>query len=80
MYDNNDEWADDWADNSEPEVLPCPSCGKSVYEETQQCPHCGEWIMPHAASARTPSWVRIVGVIVAAAFLAAILKGVFRLF
>ena len=22
----------------------CPSCGRLIYEQSQQCPHCKEWI------------------------------------
>lgn len=50
-YDDYD--ADDWIDESDigspdeaDDLLLCPSCGAEVHEETQQCPHCGDWIVP----------------------------------
>jgi len=39
-----DEWVDD--DNPEDVLLHCPSCKQTVHEDTQQCPHCGDWITP----------------------------------
>lgn len=48
-YDDQDEnldeeWVED--DDTEDELLVCPSCNRSVHEDTQQCPHCGDWIIP----------------------------------
>lgn len=46
----------DWEDDEEVEVeeegdsdadlLTCPTCRGAVHEDTQQCPHCGDWITP----------------------------------
>ena len=41
--------------------LPCPSCGAPVYDDTDRCPRCGDWIMPLASAARSKSRVWIVG-------------------
>lgn len=49
-YDDYD--AEDWIDDTDQEeadsddLLVCPSCREYVHEETQQCPHCGDWIVP----------------------------------
>lgn len=50
-YDDYD--AEEWIDEAEAETLDgeddllvCPSCREFVHEETQQCPHCGDWIVP----------------------------------
>ncbi len=40
-----DDDVDTWDDDSPPVVLPCPNCGVEVYEEAEQCPSCGEWIV-----------------------------------
>ncbi|MEK6677220.1 MAG: hypothetical protein AABZ47_16400 [Planctomycetota bacterium] len=37
---------DDLGDDDADEVMSCPLCYKPVHEDTQQCPHCGEWIIP----------------------------------
>ncbi|MFQ5490164.1 MAG: hypothetical protein ACE5GE_05520 [Phycisphaerae bacterium] len=58
-YDDEDDGA--------PEMLACPACGAMVYEETQQCPQCGDWIVPHAAAARRKSPLWIVAAVLALA-------------
>ena len=46
-YDGPDEeWIEDEEEDSEDALLSCPSCGAAVHEDTQQCPHCGDWIIP----------------------------------
>lgn len=83
-YSNDSgEWQpDDWGNDPDDEVeeLSCPNCGASVYEETQQCPHCGDWITPLAAAARRPIWIRVVGGVVVFCFLYMLLAGIVRTF
>ena len=69
---------DDLGDDSESEALPCPSCHQLVYEDTEQCPHCGDWITPLAAHARKPVWIRVAGFVALAAFLTLALAGAWR--
>ena len=46
-FDLDEEWAEDEdSDDSEAELLICPACRRSVHEDTQQCPYCGDWITP----------------------------------
>lgn len=53
------------------DVLPCPECGCDVYDDTDQCPHCGQWIMPLAASAGRKHWVwRVAALLALGSFLA----------
>lgn len=58
---NGDDYADEeWVeDQGDPEdvLLHCPACGRAVHEDTQQCPHCGDWITPVD---RGGSWKRTV--------------------
>jgi len=57
-YDDDfdgDEWIDDEGD-PEDDVLDCPSCGRAVHEDTQQCPHCGDWITPVGSRSRAFRW------------------------
>jgi hypothetical protein len=65
--DDDHEWQEELEEfeKAEPEVLPCPSCGQDVYEESERCPHCGDWVMPLAASACTRSSVWIIAAILA---------------
>jgi predicted nucleic acid-binding Zn ribbon protein len=43
-YDD-EEWVDEDEDSGD-DLLMCPSCKNAVHEDTQQCPHCGDWIIP----------------------------------
>ena len=82
-FDDSGEWEpEDWGADRDDDVeeLACPSCGASVYEETQQCPHCGDWITPLAASARTPTWIRVVGGVLVFCFLYLLIAGIVRSF
>lgn len=55
----DEEWIEDTEDGDE--LLACPSCHEAVHEDTQQCPHCGDWITPQYASDR---WQRPLIVVV----------------
>jgi len=56
----DEDWVEDDASDDD-DVLLCPSCRKDVHEDTQQCPHCGDWITPVYPQSR---WKRLVWVIV----------------
>jgi predicted RNA-binding Zn-ribbon protein involved in translation (DUF1610 family) len=68
-YDDEHEWeaeSDDYADDEpEGDQLPCPSCGEMVYDDTDRCPHCGDWIMPLEASTSRKSTLWIIGAVLA---------------
>ncbi len=50
----------DVTDNS----MPCPYCGRDIYEESEFCPRCGKYISREDAPLRLPVWL-IIGVILA---------------
>lgn len=62
---NQTDWDDaDFDDESDDvETLACPACGEHIYEDAQQCPHCGDYVA-HASStlADRPWWFVLVGV------------------
>ena len=66
-WDSEDEWEDDeWPeDDDEIETVPCPACGKEVYEEAERCPYCGDYIV-HSSSGyvwkNRPVWWIVLGV------------------
>lgn len=43
--DNDDDDEEDWKDDKELAYYPCPECGEDVYEEAEQCPYCGMYIV-----------------------------------
>lgn len=64
-----DEYVDDEED-SDADLLVCPSCGKPVHEDTQQCPHCRDWITPVDSRSGWKNWIWIIAaVLVVAGFL-----------
>ena len=52
-----------WDDDDEEPTIPCPYCKRLIHEESQRCPHCGNYISDEdAAPARKPWWI-IIGVL-----------------
>ena len=66
---------DDWDDGDEDEgdedespedddepTVPCPYCGRPIYEEAQRCPYCERYISEEdAPPSRKPLWI-VIGV------------------
>lgn len=65
----------DEEDDSEAEMLACPVCRKPVHEDAQQCPHCGDWIIPvdPRESSRRWIWAVAAGLVIAGFVLSAML-------
>lgn len=68
--DGDDDWDEDWDDDfdgdaedfDEEPTIPCPDCGREIYEDAQRCPACGRYISAEdAPPARKPWWI-LVGV------------------
>jgi hypothetical protein len=52
-----EEWDDD--------TIPCPYCKREIHEESQRCPHCGNYISDEdAPPARKPWWIIIGALLV----------------
>ena len=66
----DEEWVED-EEASEDDLLVCPSCRREVHEDTQQCPHCGDWITPvyPQAPGKRFFWVVVVLLLVLALIL-----------
>ena len=61
--DADEEWVDDDEEALDDDLLSCPSCRRSVHEDTQQCPHCGDWITPIDPSGRVRRWVWVAVIV-----------------
>ena len=62
QFDDDDEFDDDLAENDREgnDEIPCPNCGKPVYEDAPRCPHCGQYTSDVDAPARMkPLWIVI---------------------
>lgn len=66
--DPSAEWEAEEADagDSSGDIMICPSCRKRVHEETQKCPHCGDWIEPAYPESRKRRflWFLAVGLMI----------------
>lgn len=50
-------------DDDLPEML-CPNCRATVTEDTQKCPHCGDWITPvEPSDSGWRRWLFVVAVL-----------------
>ena len=58
----DDEWSND--DDDVNEVVPCPNCGAEIYEDAEQCPACGEYVV-HGTSVWSgkPVWWVVLGLV-----------------
>jgi predicted nucleic acid-binding Zn ribbon protein len=68
---------DDWDDREDPdeadiddhdhipaETVPCPYCGKDVYENAELCPHCRSYISREdSRPPRRPKWLAIGAIV-----------------
>ncbi|MEK6248726.1 MAG: LITAF-like zinc ribbon domain-containing protein [Planctomycetales bacterium] len=42
--DDEVEGHDDWCDDDHSQTVSCPVCNEDVYEDSEQCPACGNYI------------------------------------
>ena len=54
--DADEEWVEDDESEDADDLLECPSCGRQVHQDTQQCPYCGDWITPVYPHYRSKRW------------------------
>jgi len=67
MYDDED---------SDDTTIPCPECGREIYDDTPRCPHCGSYLGgDDFQRSRRPAWWLLFGVLAA---LAAAAMWIFR--
>jgi len=62
---HHDEWDDDeWHEDEDDDGLdPCPYCGRNIFGDSVQCPHCGTYLSREDAPYERKPWWIIVGVI-----------------
>ncbi len=46
------------------ECVPCPHCGRPVYEDADRCPHCGEFVLPGRTAGPRRRWWPVAAVVV----------------
>jgi hypothetical protein len=59
--DSDEEWPDD---DDSAETVPCPSCGADIYEEAEQCPECGEYVVrDNSVLGGKPRWYIVLALL-----------------
>ncbi len=59
----NESWSDDaneWTPEEEDDdpTTPCPHCHEPIHVESEQCPHCGQYVSEEdAPPSRKPWWI-----------------------
>ncbi len=55
---------DDEEADSSTATIRCPACGMEIYEESEQCPYCGDYVIAGAATglAGRPWWFVVMAV------------------
>jgi hypothetical protein len=62
--DDSDDWSDEAGDVAgDDSTVPCPFCGKEMYEDSPRCPNCGQYVSEEDAAPRRLPWWIILGVI-----------------
>ena len=46
----------DGDDGADADVMPCPFCGRDMYDGADVCPHCGNFVSAGDAPRRLPLW------------------------
>ena len=54
--------------SDEPDLAVCPHCRKMIYEESERCPHCGEYVTPGAKPLSGWAWI-VIGLMILALIL-----------
>ena len=49
-------------DNGSGETMPCPHCFGTIYDDSERCPHCGEYLSREGAPRPPPPCWVILGV------------------
>ena len=71
MYD--DEFDDYETGDDDSETVPCPSCGRDIFEDAERCPWCGDYVVADtSALSGRPSWWIVLGLLGVAAVIAAL--------
>jgi hypothetical protein len=58
----DDDWEQDEVDAEA--TVPCPYCRCKIHDESERCPHCGNYISEEDPPPRRKPWWIVVGVVV----------------
>jgi hypothetical protein len=67
-WDADDEEGDDDSDDGDDDTIPCPYCGRQIYEDAVRCPKCERYLSDEDRTTTSkPRWVIVTAIIVLAA-------------
>ena len=58
---DSDEFEMDDTDDAGETTAPCPNCGRQIYDDAEQCPHCGYYITEEESSHTSKPWWVMAG-------------------
>lgn len=53
-FPNEEDLVDD--DDVLGSIVPCPNCGRGIFEDAPQCPICHEWVTGRSSWRSSPKW------------------------
>ncbi len=64
-WDSTEDWneaeSDDFAEDDDADFVDCPACHKPIYEDSERCPYCGDYVTQSTAIwANKPRWIRLL--------------------
>ena len=72
-WDDDSDW--DSTDDEET-TIPCPHCGREIYEDSQRCPYCENYLSSEDAPPKAqPWWIAVAVILCLAAMLALVMSG-----
>jgi len=77
---DDEDWHDHDAALDDGDPVPCPECGKPVYDFVDHCPACGYWITSadreaHRSGTSQSGWLRTTAIIVLIVMLVSLFAG-----
>lgn len=61
--DIDDDFGDESADEDEELTVACPYCKQQIHEDSECCPHCGQYLSKEDAPPSPKSWLVVVGTV-----------------
>jgi len=66
-WNSDDDWGGESWEDDPADLVACPSCGAEIYEESVQCPICGDYVTRGVRSGSLwegrPIWWIVLGLI-----------------
>ncbi|MFO0949783.1 MAG: zinc ribbon domain-containing protein [Isosphaeraceae bacterium] len=62
-WDDSDPDFDPDSDEDDDPTVPCPHCGRDIYDDSEWCPGCGRYLSREDAPGGGRPWWIVVGVV-----------------